>query len=90
MEKYILPISYELQYREMITYFFFSAKINVWSYIQKQSPEYTIKKGVLKNFSKFTEKHLYLSLFFNKVAGPKTVLIKWLWHRCFRWILQNF
>ena len=28
-----------------------------------------IKKGVLKNFAKFKGKHLYQSLFFNKVAG---------------------
>ena len=27
------------------------------------------KKSVLKNFPKFTGKHLYQSLFFNKVAG---------------------
>ena len=27
------------------------------------------KKGVLKNFAKFTEKHLCQSIFFNKVAG---------------------
>ena len=27
------------------------------------------KKGVLKNFAKFTGKHLCQSLFFNKVAG---------------------
>ena len=26
-------------------------------------------KGILKNFSKFTRKHPFLSLFFNKVAG---------------------
>ena len=36
-----------------------------------------VKKGVLKNFVKLTGKHLYQSLFFNKVAGLK------LWHRCF-------
>ena len=29
----------------------------------------SIKKGVLKSFLKFTEKHLWQSLFFNKVAG---------------------
>ena len=29
------------------------------------------KKGVLRNFTKFTEKHLCQSLFFNKVAGPR-------------------
>ena len=28
-----------------------------------------LKKGVLKNFAKFTGKHLCHSLFFNKVAG---------------------
>ena len=29
----------------------------------------SFKKGVLKNFAKFTRKHLYQCLFFNKVAG---------------------
>ena len=28
-----------------------------------------MKKGVLKNFAKFTEKHLWQSVSFNKVAG---------------------
>ena len=32
-------------------------------------------KGVLRNFTKFTGKHLCQGLFFNKVAG--------LWYRCF-------
>ena len=32
-------------------------------------PEVFCKKGALKNFSKFTEKHLCQILFFNKVAG---------------------
>ena len=32
-------------------------------------PEVLSKKGVLRNFAKFTEKHLCRSLFFNKVAG---------------------
>ena len=36
---------------------------------QKQPLEVFSKKGVLENFSKFTEKHLCLSLLFNKVAG---------------------
>ena len=31
-------------------------------------PEVFCKKGVLRNFAKFTEKHLCQSLFFNKVA----------------------
>ena len=35
-------------------------------------PEVFCEKGVLENFTKFTGKHLYQGLFFNKVAGlPK-------------------
>ena len=43
------------------------------------------KKGVLRNFTKFTGKHMCQSLFFNKVAGlrPATLLKKRLWHKCF-------
>ena len=50
------------------------------------------KKSVLKNFAKFTGKHVRLSLFFNKVASllPATLLKKRLWHRCFLRILRNF
>ena len=48
-------------------------------------PEVFYKKGVLRNFAKFTGKHLCQSLFFNKVAGlrPATLLKKRLWYRCF-------
>ena len=42
-------------------------------------PEVFCKKGVLRNFRKFTGKHLCQSLFFNNVAGLR--------HRCF---LVNF
>ena len=43
------------------------------------------KKRVLRNFTKFIEKHLCQSLFFNKVAGvrPAALLTKRLWHKCF-------
>ena len=43
------------------------------------------KKSVLKNFTKFTGKHLCWILFFNKVAGlrPAAVVKKTLQHRCF-------
>ena len=39
---------------------------------------FSIEKGVLKNFTKFTGKHLYPSLFFKKVGGlrPTTLLKK--------------
>ena len=45
----------------------------------------SMKKGALRNFAKFTGKHLCQSLIFNKVAGlrPATLLKKRLWHRCF-------
>ena len=39
------------------------------------------KKGVLRNFTKFTGKYLCQRLFFNK--EPATLLKKSLWHRCF-------
>ena len=43
------------------------------------------KKSVLTNFAKFTGKHLYQSLFFNKVADlrPATLLRKRPWYRFF-------
>ena len=37
--------------------------------LQKQPPEVFFKERFLRNFAKLTEKHLYQSLFFNKVAG---------------------
>ena len=44
----------------------------------------TMKKGFLRNFTKFTGKHLCQSIFFNKVAGLRaaTLLKKRPWHRC--------
>ena len=39
------------------------------TYTYFRKTEVFCKKGVLKNFAKFTGKHLYRSLFFNKVGG---------------------
>ena len=45
-----------------------------WACIsQKQPPEVLYKKGVLKKIAKFTKKHLYQNLFFNKAAGLATL-----------------
>ena len=59
-------------------------------------PEMFCKKSVLRNFTNFTGKHLFQSLFFYKLAGlrplflfikrgqrPATLLTKRLWHRRF-------
>ena len=54
--------------------------------MQKQPPEVFYKKGVLRNFIKFTGKHLRQSLFLNKKASelrPAFVFKKMLWHRYF-------
>ena len=44
----------------------------------------SVKKGVLRNFAKFTGKHLCQSLFLiNLQDAPATLLKKRLWRRCF-------
>ena len=55
-------------------------------------PEVFCKKGVLRNFAKFTGKHRCQTLFFNKVAGliPATLLKKSLWHKFFTVNFVNF
>ena len=45
-------------------------------------PEVLCKKGVLRNFTKFAGKHLFLR--------PATLLKKRLWHRCFRVNFMKF
>ena len=63
-----------------------------WNYVVTYRSSHqmcSVKKSVLRNFEKFTGKHLCQSIFFNKVAGlsprlsPATLLKKRLWHRCF-------
>ena len=51
----------------------------------EQSPKDVLSKGVLRNFTKFTGKHLCQSLYLNKVAGMRSAILlkKRLWHRCF-------
>ena len=52
----------------------------------------SVRKSVLRNFTKFTGKYKCQSLFFNKVAGlrPATLLKKRLWYRCFPVIFMKF
>ena len=60
--------------------------------VQKQSPGGTRKKNVLKNFAKFTWRHLHWSLSFNKVAGWRaaTLLETDSSTGIFMWILKIF
>ena len=53
--------------------------------VRSSRPEVFCKKGVLKNFTRFTGKYLCQSLFYNKVASlrPATLLKKRLWQRLF-------
>ena len=57
----------------------------VWCYHRSSHWRFSVKKGVLRNFAKFTGKQLCQSLFFNKVAGirPVTLFKKRLWDKCF-------
>ena len=47
----------------------------------------SVKKGVLKNFAKFTRKHLCQRLFFNKVAGLDKTNRFGRWELNFKWSL---
>ena len=72
----ITPFLYPLKTSENLTVFLcFQGEEKVGSSRQ----EVLCEKGVLRNFTKFTRKHLCRSLFFNKVAGLR--------RRCF---LVNF
>ena len=65
---------------------FYSIPRSIIKYSNLKQPQGVFyKKGVLKIFAKLTGKHLYQSLFFNKIAGLRlaTLLKRRLWHRCF-------
>ena len=69
-----------------------SIKLNIFLSCKSSHPEVFSQKGVFKNFAKFTQKHLYLSLFFHKITElrPATLLKKRLWHRYFLVISAKF
>ena len=69
-----------------VIYFTFSRGIfRSLSNVRSSRLEMLCRKGVLRNFAKFTQKRLFQSLFFSKVTGlkPATLLKKRLWHRSF-------
>ena len=56
-----------------------------YSYDRSSHRTCYVRKGVLRNFPKFTGKHMCQSPFFNRLAGTRSgsLLKKWLWQRCF-------
>ena len=60
--------------------------------IRSSRPEVFCKKGILRNFVKFTGKHLCQGFFFNKVTGlrPARLLKKETGAGVFLGILPNF
>ena len=77
-------VQYRLQYDKYFMRFSYLATC-VTSLDRSSHRRCSVRKGVLRNFAKFTGKRLCQGLFFNKVAGlrPATLLKKRLWRRCF-------
>ena len=73
----VLDVWWDCEYTSDNRSFKWISLINLHYSAQKQPPEVFCKKGVLKNFTKLTGKHLCQSLFL-------TLLKKRLWHRCFQ------
>ena len=44
-------------------------ELKLSTFLRSSRPDVFCEKGVLRNFAKFTRKHLCQSLFFKKVAG---------------------
>ena len=61
-------------------------------YSEAVAQQWSVKKGVLRNFAKFTGKHLWQSLFLSKVAGlrPATLFKKDFGTGVFLWIFAKF
>ena len=62
----------KITYHGKVYWHFFTTATRLYrysSFIVQQPPEVFYKKGVLKNFAKFTEKYLRQGLLFNKFAG---------------------
>ena len=63
--------------REMCLRIVYKDKKSSFAHLQMQLPEVVYVKRCLKNFAKFTGKHLCQSLFFNKVAGLNCLQVYW-------------
>ena len=63
--------------REMCLRIVYKDKKSSFAHLQMQLPEVVYVKRCLKNFAKFSGKHLCQSLFFNKVAGLNCLQVYW-------------
>ena len=61
-----MGFKYDFFWKQLFTFHL----LPMFKAITRSRLEVFYKKGVIKNFAKFTGKYLYQSLFFNKVAGP--------------------
>ena len=64
----VVTVAYHLNHK-LRTYYYNTDVCKHPNDYRTGRPEVFRKKGVLRNFAKFTGKHLYQSLFFNEVAG---------------------
>ena len=71
---------------------FYRKNTYLYAIIRNSRRRWSVRKGVLRNFAKFTAKHLCQSIYFNKVSGLRfaTLLKQRLWHMCFRMNLARF
>ena len=71
---YLFPNTPKIKDKRILSFFIILSCINSLS--RSNLPDVFCKKGVLRNFAKFTGKHQCQSLFFNKVASlrPATLL----------------
>ena len=70
--------------------FFNDEKHAQWMF-RSNNQRCSVRKGVLRNFTKFTGKHLCQRLFFNKVAGlsPTTLVKKRLWPQAYNFVKKR-
>ena len=85
MKVTLLKMRYQIQILWSLLNFDQKQTTEILTVVRSSHQRCSVTKVVLRNFTKFTGKHLYQRLFFNKVAGlsPASLLKKKLWHRCF-------
>ena len=70
MKKNVLSQKKGLQKRGgFSTFYRFWSQNHIFTHCRSSPQEVFSKKGILRNLAKFTGKHLWQSLFFNKLAG---------------------